>query len=140
MHFMDFITFSISFQIMCMKLRLTLLLLCIFGIGLFSHAQNSPKKPAKPVVENGADAIPVTVTSRKKSKAKPIKKDSVHTPLPPKATKGPGKALPHQIPNPPKLPTAELPIPAIPVTPPVTAIPDVESLLNNLFERYLMNE
>ena len=137
---MDFITFSISFQIICMKLRPTLLLLCIFGIGLFSHAQNSPKKPGKPVVENGADAIPVTVISRKKSKGKPVKKDTTHMPPPPKATKEPGKPLPHQIPNPPKLPTAELMIPAVPVTTPVMAIPDRESLLNNPFERYLMNE
>jgi len=50
-----------------MKLRLSLLLFCLLGIGVFSHAQQPKKAPAKPTVENGPDALPVTVTSKKKA-------------------------------------------------------------------------
>lgn len=53
-----------------MKLRLSLLLFCLLGIGIFSHAQQPKKTPAKPTVENGPDAIPVTVTSSKKAHRK----------------------------------------------------------------------
>ena len=56
-----------------MKLRLSLLLFCLLGIGVFSHSQDSkktppppPVKPAKPTVLIGDDAIPVTVKSSKK--------------------------------------------------------------------------
>ena len=56
-----------------MKLRLSLLLFSLFGIGLFSHSQENkklppppPAKPVKPTVLIGPDAIPVTVKSSKK--------------------------------------------------------------------------
>ena len=59
-----------------MKLRLSLLLFCLLGIGFFSHSQDSkktpppppsPAKPAKPIILNGEDAIPVIVKSSKKA-------------------------------------------------------------------------
>lgn len=50
-----------------MKLRLSLLLYFLLGIGMFSHAQDKPKTPPKPPkVENGPDALPVVVKSHKK--------------------------------------------------------------------------
>ncbi len=43
----------------------------LFGIGLFAIAQKpAAKSSTKPTVENGADAIPITVTSTKKAKKK----------------------------------------------------------------------
>ena len=72
---MDFITFRISLKTNHMKLRLSLLLFCLLGIGVFSHSQETkkvlpppppPAKPAKPTVLNGPDAIPITVKSSKK--------------------------------------------------------------------------
>jgi len=70
---MEFITFSISMKIKMMKIRLALTAFCLFCIGIFSQAQDSKKAPAqtKPTVENGADAIPVTVTSTKKKAPPP---------------------------------------------------------------------
>lgn len=62
-----------------MKLKLSLLLFCLLGIGIFSHAQDKKKTPAKPIVENGPDAIPVTVVSKKKAHKSPP------PPPPPKA-------------------------------------------------------
>ncbi len=50
-----------------MKLKLSLLLFCLLGIGVFSNAQDKKKNTAKPKVENGADAIPVVVKSNKKA-------------------------------------------------------------------------
>lgn len=49
-----------------MKLKLSLLLFFLLGIGAFSHAQDKKKPSNKPKVENGDDAIPVTVTGKKK--------------------------------------------------------------------------
>jgi hypothetical protein len=83
---MDFITFGISVKNTIMKLRLSLLLFCLFGIGLFSHAQ-ARKKPAKPTVENGADAIPVTVTSTKKAHRKTTTKEKTVKFAPPRIVK-----------------------------------------------------
>ncbi len=51
-----------------MKLRLTLILFCLLGIGLFAKAQDKKKNQSKPTVENGADAIPVIVKSNKKAR------------------------------------------------------------------------
>lgn len=53
-----------------MKLKLTLLTMCLLGVGIFSHAQ-STKTTSKPTVEKGADAIPVTVVSHKKKQLPP---------------------------------------------------------------------
>ncbi len=50
-----------------MNLRLALTAVCLFGIGLFSKAQSS-----KPKVENGPDAIPVTVKSSPKKKKQDV--------------------------------------------------------------------
>jgi hypothetical protein len=74
---MDFLTFGISIKINHMKLRLLLTTFCLLGIGIFSHAQDK-KKTTKPIVEDGPDAIPITVTSTKKAHKKP-------PPPPPKA-------------------------------------------------------
>lgn len=43
---MDFLTFSVSIQTTDMKLRLTLLSFCLFGVGIFSHAQQKSKEAA----------------------------------------------------------------------------------------------
>ncbi len=71
-----------------MKLKLSLLIFCLLGIGIFSHAQDKKKlQNKKPTVENGDDAIPVTVTSTKKAHRlpppppRPLGKDG--RPLPP---------------------------------------------------------
>ena len=44
---------------------------CLLGIGLFARSQNTKKAQTKPTLENGADAIAVTVQSTKKSHRKP---------------------------------------------------------------------
>ncbi len=54
-----------------MKLRLTLILFCLLGVGLFARSQDKKKAQTNPTVENGADAIPVTVQSTKKGYRKP---------------------------------------------------------------------
>ncbi len=57
-----------------MKLKLTLLLICLLGVGLLTRAQKKPVKPnstEKVTVVDGKDAIPVTVKSNKKSKVPP---------------------------------------------------------------------
>lgn len=48
-----------------MNLRLLLMAFFLFGIGIFAEAQEkkATHSSTKPIVENGADAIPVTVTS-----------------------------------------------------------------------------
>lgn len=56
-----------------MKLKLTLLLMCLFCIGLFVQAQEKTSKPGKKdkvEVLDGRDALPVTVKSNKKSKVR----------------------------------------------------------------------
>lgn len=59
-----------------MNLRISLMAFFLFGIGIFANAQDKKQNKAqtKPTIENGADAIPVTVNgSTKKNKAKPPK-------------------------------------------------------------------
>ena len=97
---MDFLTFGICVKTAFMKLRLTLVLFCLLGIGAFSHAQTKKKEP-KPMVEEGADAIPVTVRSTKhrKSPPPPPKMERVRF-APPKIVKD-GKMAPPPPPEPP---------------------------------------
>lgn len=83
-----------------MKLRLSLLLYFLLGIGMFSHAQDKPQAPARPPkVENGPDAIPVVVKSHKKGWKVPP------PPAPPKvavmAKPGAPKHLKNSAPTPP---------------------------------------
>jgi len=55
-----------------MKLKLTLLLMFLLGVGLFTQGQDKPIKSVKAdkaAVVDGRDALPVTVKSNKKSKA-----------------------------------------------------------------------
>lgn len=52
-----------------MRLKIYLLTMLLFGMGIFAKAQKQPSKE-KPTVENGSEAIPVTVTSTKKAKKK----------------------------------------------------------------------
>ncbi|MBY0480145.1 MAG: hypothetical protein K2Q21_02220 [Chitinophagaceae bacterium] len=68
-----------------MSLRLFLIAFFLLGIGIFSHAQskgnskeNSKVKiqKSKPIVEDGPDAIPVTVTSTPRKK-KPKSSEAV---------------------------------------------------------------
>lgn len=104
-----------------MKLRLSLLLFCLLGIGVLSHAQKPPKAPAKPTVENGPDAIPVTVTSSKKAHKQlppppPPPKVEVTKFTPPKIVKN-GEKLPPPPPpplRPAKVKTATPPKPDAP--------------------------
>lgn len=100
---MEFITFSILVKINIMKMRLALTAFCLFCIGIFSQAQDSKKAPAKtkPIVENGPDAIPVTVTSTRK-KTPP-------TPPPPPPSKKIKTAPPP--PPPPKNVAPKTPVP-----------------------------
>ena len=68
-----------------MKLKLSLLLFCLMGIGIFSHAQNKPKTP-KPTIVTESEDIPVIVKSHKKAnKLKP--------PPPPPVMRKDGKPL-----------------------------------------------
>ena len=56
-----------------MKLRLTLLLMCLFGTGLFADAQVKKKthsRPPKPQIIIAPDEIPVIVKSTKKAHAR----------------------------------------------------------------------
>ncbi|MES2329487.1 MAG: hypothetical protein V4539_07790 [Bacteroidota bacterium] len=59
-----------------MKLRLALVLFCLLGIGVFSHAQSKKEVPKPPVIVD----IPVTVKSSKHRKPPP-------PPKPPKGEK-----------------------------------------------------
>ena len=102
-----------------MSVRLTLLLFCLFGIGLFARSQDK-KHIAKPKIENGPDAIPVTVKSHKKSHHKPppppppSMMDKKSKPMPPPKIK--------DVPKPPLPPIEPLIInivpPAKPTAPP----------------------
>ena len=94
-----------------MKLRLTLIILCLFWIGLFAKSQEKKRAPIKPTVENGADPIPVIVTGNKKAHPKPPppppppppKDHKVVTPQPPpppKVAKADAKSLPTPPPPP----------------------------------------
>jgi hypothetical protein len=109
---MDFITFGILLKTCYMKLRLSLLMFCLLGIGVFSHAQDikktpppPPAKPAKPTVLMGDDAIPVTVKSSKKLHA-----NLPPPPPPPKIIRDGQKVPP---PPPPKVEAAKFTPPKI---------------------------
>ncbi len=87
-----------------MKVRLTLLLFCLLGIGLFARSQDK-KNIATPKIENGPDAIPVTVKSLKKSHPNP--------PPPPPAMINKNKPMPpveiiKDAPKPPVPPSPEI--------------------------------
>ncbi len=67
-----------------MKLKLTLLLICLLGVGLLTRAQKKPVKPnstEKVTVVDGKDAIPVTVKSNKKSKYRHLRRRLLNLPL-----------------------------------------------------------
>lgn len=98
-----------------MKLKLSLLLFCLLGIGIFSHAQDKKKIPPKPIVENGDDAIPVTVTSTKKAHRIPSP-----PPPPPKVIKAP-KSIPPKMVNDGIKPPPPPPVPAKPTKVKMTA-------------------
>ncbi|MDE3251399.1 MAG: hypothetical protein KGO92_01245 [Bacteroidota bacterium] len=118
-----------------MKLKFSLLLICLFCIGLFSEAQTAKKKATKPATEsNVEEEIPVTVTNTRRKHHLPppppppiIKKDKPQPPpAPPKVEKV--KFVPPVIkkdrPAPPPPPPAKpdhtkLPVPPTPETPPV---------------------
>lgn len=77
-----------------MKLKLTLLLMCLLGVGLFSQGQDKPSKPAKAdkiTVADGKDALPVTVKSNKKSK---LRKPPPPPPAPPVVIRKPEQPAP----------------------------------------------
>jgi hypothetical protein len=84
---MDFITFGILVKTYFMKLKFSLLLFCLLGIGVFSQAQDK-KKVTKPTIVNEPEEIPVSVTSSKKAKhlkppPPPPKFDKQGKPMPP---------------------------------------------------------
>ncbi len=83
---MDFITFGISIKTFIMKLKFFLLLFCLLGIGVFSHAQDK-KKASKPTIVNEPEDIPVSVRSTKKVK-------HLKPPPPPPMFDKEGKPLP----------------------------------------------
>jgi hypothetical protein len=62
-----------------MRLRIALLLMLLFSIGLFANSQSKKKKPGKPKIEEGWNAPPALVISSKKSHKK---KMPVHPPAP----------------------------------------------------------
>jgi outer membrane biosynthesis protein TonB len=73
MFFMETFQKSILRKSSYMKLKLTLLLMSLLGVGLFAQGQNKPSKPPKAdkvEVVDGRDALPVTVKSNKKSKVR----------------------------------------------------------------------
>ncbi len=83
-----------------MNLRISLIAFFLFGIGIFANAQEKEKSKikiqnTKPIVENGADLIPVTVTgSNKKNKPKPPKAPEPVKFTPPVIVKNGDKAPP----------------------------------------------
>jgi len=79
---MEFITFGILFKTFIMKLRILLITFCLLGIGVFSKAQTkqTTKPSAKSTIENGADAIPVVVSSKRKKKPAPKAEVTKFTP------------------------------------------------------------
>ena len=83
---MDFITFGILVKTIIMKLRFSLLLFCLLGIGVFSHAQDK-KKASKPTIVNEPEDIPVSVKSTKKA-------HNLKPPPPPPQFDKEGKPLP----------------------------------------------
>lgn len=104
-----------------MNLRLALTAVCLFGIGLFSKAQLDNSKvnnqKSKPVVENGPDAIPVTVKSSPKKKKTTeevtkftppviVKDGDKKAPPPPPPPPPPKKAVTKELPAPPPPPKA----------------------------------
>jgi outer membrane biosynthesis protein TonB len=94
---MEIITFSILAKTKNMNLRISLIAFFLIGIGIFANAQDKKQHPAqaKPAVENGADAIPVTVTSsNKKNKPKPPKAPEPVKFTPPVIVKNADKAPP----------------------------------------------
>jgi hypothetical protein len=101
---MEIITFSILAKTKIMNLRLLLIAFFLFGIGIFANAQEkkSTHSSTKPTVENGADAIPVTVTSSsKKNKPKPPKAPEPVKFTPPEIVKDVDKKAPPPPPPPP---------------------------------------
>jgi hypothetical protein len=105
---MEIITFSILAKTKIMNLRLLLIAFFLFGIGIFANAQEkkSTHSSTKPTVENGADAIPVTVTSSsKKNKPKPPKAPEPVKFTPPEIVKDVDKKAPP--PPPPSPPLAK---------------------------------
>ncbi len=86
-----------------MNLRISLIVFFLFGIGIFANAQDKKQShvSAKPTVENGADAIPVIVTSSaRKSKPKPPKAPEPVKFTPPVIVKDADKKLPAPPPPP----------------------------------------
>ncbi|MEO7531189.1 MAG: hypothetical protein ABIS69_07250 [Sediminibacterium sp.] len=82
-----------------MKLRLTLVLFCLLGVGIFSHAQDKKK----PTVMNAPEEVPVSVTSKKKAKhvkPPPLPKAETVKFAPPRIVKDKNKVQP---PPPPKV-------------------------------------
>lgn len=115
-----------------MKLKFSLLLICLFCIGLFSEAQTTKKKATKPATEtNVEEEIPVTVTNtRHKPKVPPppravIKRDKPQPPAPPaiEKVKFSPPVIKKDKPAPPPPPVkpghTKLPVPPSPETPPV---------------------
>jgi hypothetical protein len=101
---MEIITFSIIAKTKIMNLRLLLIAFFLLGIGIFANAQEkkSTHSSTKPTVENGADAIPVTVTSSsKKNKPKPPKAPEPVKFTPPVLVKDGDKKAPPPPPPPP---------------------------------------
>ena len=92
-----------------MKLRILLITFCLLGVGLFSKAQTkqTTKPSAKPTIENGADAIPVIVSSKRKKK--PVPKVELTKFTPPVIVKDGDKKAP---PPPPPTKTPPPPPPA----------------------------
>jgi hypothetical protein len=101
---MEIITFSILAKTKIMNLRLLLIAFFLFGIGIFANAQEKKAihSTTKPTVENGADAIPVTVTSSsKKNKPKAPKPPEPVKFTPPVLVKDGEKKVPLPPPPPP---------------------------------------
>ena len=107
-----------------MNLRLALTAVCLFGIGLFSKAQldNSKVKSqkSKPVIENGPDAIPVTVKS---SPRKQKLREGTAQFTPPEIVKDGDKKLPPPPPPPMEAKKATAPKKELPPPPPPPKAP-----------------
>jgi hypothetical protein len=105
-----------------MKLRMLLILLFLLGVGLFARSQDNKKGQSKPVIENGPDAIPVTVKSTKKAHPKapaPPMLGKDQRPLVPKVLKQAVRPAPPPLPAKPIKTKAALPVkPDAPPAPP----------------------
>ncbi len=70
-----------------MQRRIYLTIMMLLGIGIFANAQQKSKK-TKPIIEDGADQMPVLVISSKKAKKRPTntpaKKESIKISAKPK--------------------------------------------------------